>query len=368
MAAGRLRGRSQLQPAPAAEPGAVPVHRRRGTGGDAGRCAVVPGVRRSDAAGDNPRRGRQQPRSPGGDGASRGGARPRGYRQVVPLSASRRRRELRRPPGVECDDQRERGRRHDASEWDLRFSAVLGARSVRPPAARAGSGVCIGPGERAGAPRRARHADRRRRDELFPAARARPPARDRSRHAPHQRRHGELLPQPAGRRRVEPARARSHPGQPRAHRDGHSAARGGDRHRRERDRAAARPAAGIDHAAGAQDGRSAAAGDPRRASRVAARAAARRRAGGAVAGRGQRGYRRRQGAVLPDHQPDRFSRRRQRRPDEVPRRRRGGLVGRHLAAAADLPGRAAPPQSRSHAGALRCRARRIPEVGAQRLP
>ena len=85
--------------------------------------------------------------------------------------------------------------------------------------------------------------------------------------------------------------------------------------------------------------RAAAAADSGRPARVAPRAPARRRAGGAVARRGQRRHRRGQGAVLPDDQPDGLPRRRQRRPHVVPGRRRRGVVGRRRAVAADLPGR-----------------------------
>ena len=57
--------------------------------------AVVAGLRRSDAAGADPRGDRQQPRPARGGRARRGGARARGHRQVVSLSAGRRRRQLR---------------------------------------------------------------------------------------------------------------------------------------------------------------------------------------------------------------------------------------------------------------------------------
>ena len=141
-------------------------------------------------------------------------------------------------------------------------------------------------------------------------------------------------------------------------------------HRRERAVAAARPAAGADHA---------------RAARPPARRCRRRFppglpasllerrpdvvAGRAVAGGGQRRHRRGQGAVLSDDQPDRVSRRRQRRS----RRRFSAATARvwSLGAgllAAGLPGRAPPPEPRGGAGALRRGARRVPEGGAQRLP
>ena len=118
----------------------------------------------------------------------------------------------------------------------------------------------------------------------------------------------------------------------------------------------------------ARAGEAAAAADSARPAGVAARAAARRRAGRAAAGGGQRRHRRRQGAVLSDDQPDRLSRRRQRRSHDVPRRRRRGVVGRRRAAAAGVPGRAPSPEPRGGAGALRRGARRVPEGGAQRLP
>ncbi len=50
--------------------------------------------------------------------------------------------------------------------------------------------LALAAGQRAGPPRRARHAGRRRRDQLLPAARARPAARDRPADAPPQRRDG----------------------------------------------------------------------------------------------------------------------------------------------------------------------------------
>ena len=83
-----------------------------GPGAVDGGPAVVAGVRRSDAAGAHPRGGDEQSRSASGRGARRGDAGARRHRQVVPVSAGRRRRRLRRAAGVErpaAERHRERG-------------------------------------------------------------------------------------------------------------------------------------------------------------------------------------------------------------------------------------------------------------------
>ena len=85
-------------------PGAVPLRRRHRAGAVAGRLAVVSGVRRPDAADARAGGARQQPRPAAGGRARRRGARPRGHREVVPLPAGRRRRQLRRAAGVEHGD------------------------------------------------------------------------------------------------------------------------------------------------------------------------------------------------------------------------------------------------------------------------
>ena len=72
--------------------------------------------------------------------------------------------------------------------------------------------------------------------------------------------------------------------------------------------------------------------------------------------------------VLPHDQPDRFSRRRQRRPHVVPRRERRRVVGGPWSVPADLPGGPHSPEPRGGAGAIRRGARRVPEGGAQQLP
>ena len=90
----------------------------------------------------------------------------------------------------------------------------------------------------------------------------------------------------------------------------------------------------------------------RRAADVAPRAAARRRHGRAAAGRVECRRRRRQGAVLPEHQPDRIPRRDQRRSDDVPWRRRRRLVVRRGSASAGVPRQAHQAQLRGHASAL----------------
>ena len=159
----------------------------------AGRRAVVPGLRRPDAAGAGPRGARQQPRPAGGawpasrrrapapaspsrifypqvDGAARLSACAGVERRPKPTT--------RRPPerastGFSC-----RGR--------STCSASCGGSTKSALAHRAG--------QRAGSPRRARHADRRRRVQLLPAARARPAARHRAADAGAQRRDGHLFP------------------------------------------------------------------------------------------------------------------------------------------------------------------------------
>ena len=352
-------------------PAAVPLRRERRAGAVAGRRAVVPGVRRSGAAG-----ARSARRSPTTStcrlavGARRRGARPRRHRQVVPLPAGRR-----RAPATACARRRTRRRGRTTTtrrtraatygfqlSWEIDLFGRSGAQNEAALALRAR--------ERAGPPRRARHAGRRRRVQLLPAARARPAARHRAadarasttrRSTYFQNRLDGGVSNRLELDRIQANRAQTAAAIPDIEQQ--------IAHRRERDLAAARPAAGRRSRASAlADGEAAAAADSARPAGVAARAAARRRAGGAAAGRGQRRHRRRQGAVLPDDQPDRISRRRQRRSHDVPRRRRRGLVARRRPAAADLPGRTAPPESRGDAGALRRGARRVPEGGAQRLP
>ena len=273
------------------------------------------GVRRPGAAGAHPGGDRQQPRPAGGGGARRRGARPRRHREVVPLSAGRRRRQLRRAAGVEriaggrTDDE---DTTHQSGSYGFQLSWELDLFGRLRRAARSGAGP--GAGERAGPARRARHAGRRCRVQLLPAARARPAARDRAADAPPQRRDRHLFPEPAGRRRVEPPRARSHPAptgrRPRP-RSRTSSSRSPSSRTRSRCCSAGRR--GQSRASALDAGEAAAAADSARPAGVAARAAARRRAGGAVPGGGQRRHRRGQGAVLPDDQPDRISRRRQRR-------------------------------------------------------
>ena len=114
--------------------------------------------------------------------------------------------------------------------------------------------------------------------------------------------------------------------------------------------------------------RTAAAADSAGPSRVAARAPARRRPGRTGARGGQRRHRRGEIAVLSHDQPDRLSRRRQRRSHLVPRRERGRVVAEPGPLSADLPGRAHSPESRGGPGAIRRGAGRIPEGGAQQLP
>ena len=275
-----VRGRSQLRPAPDAEPAAVPVRRRRRAGAVAGRRAVVPGVRRSGAAGAHSRGDRQQPRS------ARRRWRASKRRARAPASRSRsctRRSTASRSYGVrQASNASARANGDDDTTHQsgvVRLPAVLGARSVRPPPARAGGGAGAGAGERAGPPRRARHAGRRRRVELLPAARARPAARDRARDAPPQRRDGRptsgtgwtaacrIGSSSIGSRPTARGRPRRFPrssGRSRIVENAHLAA--------------ARPAAGTDHARRARASASALPPPiPRRPARVAARAAARRR-------------------------------------------------------------------------------------------
>ena len=96
-------------------------------------------------------------------GACRGGARARRHREVVPLSAGRRRRQLQRAPGVErTEETDDEDTTHQSTQ--LRVPLVVGTRPVRQAPAPARSGVGAGARERAGAPRRARHAHRRRGD------------------------------------------------------------------------------------------------------------------------------------------------------------------------------------------------------------
>ena len=120
--------------------------------------------------------------------AGRGSARPRRHRQVVSLSAGRRRRQLRRAADVELRTTQDEDDDGTDQTAVVRLSAVVGARSVRPPPPRGGSGARPGARHRAGPARRARHAGRRRGDQLLPAARARPAARDRAPDAAPQRR------------------------------------------------------------------------------------------------------------------------------------------------------------------------------------
>ena len=166
------RRRTQLRAAPASESAAVPVRRRHRPGAVAGRRAVVPGVRRSRAAGADSRSDGQQPGSAdGGRRASKRRARGPAFAKSYPLPAGRRRR-----PGTACARRRTTAekRRHDPPERGLRVSAVVGARSLRPHPPADEAATAVAARQRTGAPRRARHAGRGRRHILLPAARARP--------------------------------------------------------------------------------------------------------------------------------------------------------------------------------------------------
>ena len=148
------------------------------------------------------------------------------------------------------------------------------------------------------------------------------------RDAAPQRRDGQLLPESARRRRLEPARARSGSrpiARSRRRRFPISSSRSRWSRTRSRCCSAVRPGPIARDAL--TIGETAAAADSARAAGVAARAPARRRPGRAAAGRGQRRRRRGQGAVLPDDQPHRISRRHQRRSRDLPRRRLRRVVG-----------------------------------------
>ena len=267
-------------------------------------------------------------------------------------------------------DERPGRRRHDPSERHLRLPAVLGARSVRSHPAREGSGARARARERAGPPRRARHARRRRRDELLPAARARPAARDRATDARPQRRDRHLFPEPAGRRRVEPARARSDPCQPGADGCRHSRNRTADRHRRERDLAAARTSARADHREPPLDRRTS------RCRRRFRRACPRRCSSGGptssqaeqflVAANADIGAAK--ALFFPTISLTGFLGGVSGDLSTFLGGGGGGVVRRRRAASADLPGRPPAPEPRGDAGAIRRGAGRVPEGRAQRLP
>ena len=142
LAAGCVVGPNYARP-PVPTPAAVSLRGRTRAGADARRFAVVRGVRRSAAAGADPRRHRQQPRFADGGGARAGGARPGRHREVLssirkstprPIPALRQASTTKRPI-------RRPARRHDARQRHLWVPAVVGDRSVRPPASSVGSGA-----------------------------------------------------------------------------------------------------------------------------------------------------------------------------------------------------------------------------------
>ena len=252
-------------------------------------------------------------------------------------------------------------RRHDASERHLRLPAVLGARSVRPAsgASRKRRSRWCWRASRAAAACSSRWSATSRRTTSCCAS-STCSSRSRGRRCDLNDETVDVLPEPARRRRVEPARARSHPG-----------ATGRRPPRRSRTSSGRSPI--VENALSLLLGRPPGADPARRRSTpdeplpppippgLPASLLERRPdvvAGRAAAGRRQRRHRRRQGAVLSDDQPDRLSRRRQRRSHDVPRRRRRRVVARRRAAAAGLPGRTPPPEPRGDAGALRRGARR----------
>ena len=215
---GRLRrGRSQLRAARRCR--SPPQYRfveGTGAGAVAGRLALVAGVRRSGAADAGAGGAGQQPRPAAG--ASRAS------RKRAPAPASRSRSSTRRStpaPATACaqasstaaqdgtptndDTTHQSGAYGFQLSWEIDLFGRLRRQHEAALALLLAS-------EQA-PPRRAGHAGRRRRDQLLPAARARSAARDRAADAAPQRRDGDLLPEPAGRRRVESPRARSDPGQ-----------------------------------------------------------------------------------------------------------------------------------------------------------
>ena len=102
------------------------------------------GVRGSGAAGPDQDRDREQPRSPRCRRARRGDARACRHREVVPVSAGRRCRQLSRSRSDERGAGRDRRRGHVPPEHELRIPVGVGTRSVRQaPAAERSR---IGPG------------------------------------------------------------------------------------------------------------------------------------------------------------------------------------------------------------------------------
>ena len=164
-------------------PAAVPVRRRRGPGGVAGRRAVVPGLRRSDAAGAHQGGHRQRTSICASAVARVEEARARAgiaksflYPQVDGVAELQRAAGVERPVRTTRRTTRTRPTRAASTASSCRGSSTCSVASGAQNEAATGPGA----GERAGPPRRARHARRRRRVPLLPAARARPAARHRA--------------------------------------------------------------------------------------------------------------------------------------------------------------------------------------------